>query len=306
MDVAVLGVGSAGRDVAQACASTGCQVSLFADDATEVMDTIDEIERRLATTVDAGDLAEEKKGATLDRLEATTGLEAAVSDVDIVIDTETADVGVLQRQFADIEELVDRDTLIATSGSAVSVTAAGAGLRYPDRALGLQFHRPLERPLVELVITEQTAATAIDRAELFVDTIEGTAVRVRDSPGLASIRLALAQEVEAMRLVDGSVAGVAGVDQVLTQGYGDATGPLERADRAGLHNRLDVLDYLADAVGDRYEPPEILERLVEQGNTGSGAGEGFYMWESGEPAEPAVPGPDLLGGDTVPEDPGQR
>lgn len=304
MKVAILGADALGRDIAQICAVSGDEVRVHADDASDVMDSIDIVERRLDDAVDAGTMGTGAEIDALDRLEATTGIEAAVEDADIVIDTVTDDVGDLQKRFASIEEFVDDDTLITTSQPGLSVTAGAAGLRQPDRALGLEFHRPLEGPIVEVVVTDQTTKEAVDRVESFVDGIGGTAVRIRDSPGLASGRLALALEAEAMRLVDEGIAGVEAVDELLADGYGHEMGPLERADRAGLADRLDVLTYLSDSVGERFEPPDLLERMVANGDTGAEAGEGFYVWESGEPTEPAVEGPDLFANREVPDDPG--
>lgn len=305
MNVAVLGAAAAGRDIAQVCALGGDEVSLHASDATDVMDAIDVIERRLADAIEAGRVTADAKAATIDRLEATTGLEAAVSAADVVIDTATDDVGALQRRFANIEEHVGREALITTSQSALSVTAAAAGLRHPDRALGLHFHRPLDGALVEIVVTEHTAETATERAESFLAGIETTAVIVRDTPGLASTRLALALEVEAMRLVADGVAGVEAVDTALTRGYDHPTGPLEQADSAGLDDRLAVLEQLAETLGERYRPPELLADRVAAGKTGADTGEGFYLWEDGEPTESALPDPDLAG-ESLPDDPARK
>jgi len=302
MDVAVLGAGATGREVAQLCVLAGHDVSLYADDATAVMDGIDAVERRLDDGA-AGEMDPEATAAMLDRLEGTTGVEAAVTDAEVVVETTTDDAEALQRRFAAIEEHAGRETLVATSRPTVRVTAAAAGLRHPDRALGLQFHRPLTAPLAEVVVAEQTADGAADRARAFVDGLDAVAVTVGDAPGHAATRLALALEAEAMRMVADGVAGVAAVDETLRQGYDHPTGPLERADRAGLDDRLEALEALADALGPRFRPPRLLAERVAAGATGSDAGEGFYVWEGGDPVEPALPDPALGRGHDGPDDP---
>jgi 3-hydroxybutyryl-CoA dehydrogenase len=304
MDVAVLGADVTGRAVAEICARAGYDVSFHSHDATIVMDSIDVIERRLDDALDAGDIETERREGTLDRLEATTGLEAAVSDASVVIETTLSDAGALQQRFAEIEELAARETLITTGQSTVSLTAAAAGLRRPDRALGLHFHRPLDRSLVEIVVAEQTTATHIDRAESFVDGLPVSAVSVRDTPGAGATRLALALEVEAMRMVADDIASVEAVDTVFTRSYETEVGPLERADRAGLADRLESLDYLADSLDERFQPPPLLADLVAEGQTGMEAGEGFYVWEDAEPTESALPEPSLAQDGKPPDDPG--
>jgi len=305
MDVAVLGAHSAGREIAQICALAGYDVSLYADDATAVMDGIDVVERRLDDAVVAGETEDDAVAATLDRLEGTTGLEAAVAEAGVIVETAIDDATEIQRRFAAIEEHAAREALVATSQSTIRTTAAAAGLRHPDRALGLQFHNLFSSPFVEIVVAEQTTESTVDRARGFVAGLDAAAVTVGDTPGHASVRLALALEVEAMRMVDAGHAGVAAVDETLTAGSEHPVGPLERADRAGLDSRLTTLETLTEALGPRFQPPPLLGDRIAAGATGSDAGEGFYVWEGGDPVEPAIPAPDLTRSATGLDDPGR-
>lgn len=302
MDVAVLGADERGRAIARVCARGGATVSLHAGDATAVMDSVDIVERRLDSAVDAGDLTPEERDGTVDRLEATTDLEGALDDATVVVETATSDEASLQARFAEIEELLDRDALVATSDPDVSLTRVAAGLRYPGRAVGLHFHRPLETTLVEVVVAEQTRGETVERAEQFLADVGRSPVVVRDTPGIASTRLALTVEREAMQMVEDGVAGIGDVDDVFEMGHGGER-VLERADRAGLDSRLAMLETLAAELGPRFEPPALLTELVADGKTGAAAGEGFYTWEGGEPVEPTLPGPRFPQQDDRPRDP---
>jgi len=291
MNVAVLGAGRLGRALAQLSAVAGHDVSLYDEDANAVMDAVDAIEGRLP-----GDEG-------VDRLSATTGLDAAVTDATVVAETATTDVTDLQTLFAELEEIISRETLVVPAGEGSPVTAAAAGLRHPDRAIGLQFRDPLSTQLVEVVVGEGTSADTCERAEAFVRGLDRSPVVVRDAPGVVSTRAALALEAEAMRLVAEGVAGVAAVDDALELGFDHATGPLEQADRAGLDNRLETLETLQAELGERFAPPELLQDLAADGKTGGPTGEGFYVWENGEPAEPALAAPALARQGQVPDDP---
>jgi 3-hydroxybutyryl-CoA dehydrogenase len=68
-------------------------------------------------------------------------------------------------------------------------------------------------------------------------------------------------------------------------GYNHPIGPLELTDVVGLDVRLDILEYLHEELGDRFEPPEILREKVERGYLGKKTGRGFYVWEGGEPKD---------------------
>ncbi len=283
MDITVLGVREQGRAIAQTCATTGCSVQLWAEDATSVMDAVDHIKQQATDKAQSNELT----------IEGTTGLEAAVAGSDIVIETAIDDVGALQRQFATIEQYVDDDVVVLSANPEQSITAATAGMRHPERALGIQFVTDGSDPLVEIVVTDQTADSVINRIELFTETIGATAIYVRDAPGLASTRLTLAIEAEAMWLVADGVTSVSAVDTLFTETYRYPIGPLERADRIGLAKRQAELLHLTDALGERYDPPPLLDALVEAGYTGQAAGEGFYRWDGDAPVGEAVEGPNF-------------
>lgn len=291
MDVAVLGAGATGRGIAQCCAAAGHAVTLYDDDANVAMDGIDAVEAGLDDAVAAGDLAVDAREAAVDSIEATTGLEGAVADADLVIETTDADRDERRALFADVEEAVEEAPLIATSGTSVSVTAVAAGLRNPGRAVGLHFVDPPAAPLVEVVVAEQTTEPTRDAAVSFVDGLDRESIVVRDTPGFAATRLGLALTVEAMTMVDERVAGVAVIDRATTAGHDHPVGPLAAADERGLDTTLAALDHLQGALGERFAPPPVLRAKVEAGDRGRKTGEGFYVWEGGEPVEPSEPDP---------------
>jgi len=278
MDVTVLGVTRRGQRVARRCARRDHSVTLHAEHPGDAMDAIDDISYRF-----------ERDGEDAD-LDATTGLESAAADADVVVETVTGTTDGLVERFSRLEPQVGGETLLVTADPEVSVTDVAKGLDTPERVLGFGFH-PVDTELVELTATEWTSSAVRDRAETFVEGLGATVLSVGDTPGLVGERLALAVELEGMRLLDEGLAGVTTVDELLVEGYDHEVGPLERADRAGLDRRLDALSELA-TLEDRYDPPDVLEQRVMLGKTGIEAGEGFYVWEDGNPVGPALEGPD--------------
>src|SRR5690606_29427596 len=103
---------------------------------------------------------------------------------------------------------------------------------------------------------------------------------VRDSPGFASSRLGIALALEAMRMLEDGVASAADIDQAMQLGYRHPMGPLRTTDVVGLDVRLGIAEELHGALGDRFEPPALLRRLVAEGRLGRKSGEGFYEWET--------------------------
>jgi len=288
MIVAVLGAGQRGRDIAQRCARAGHEVRLRGTDATAVMDRIDEIERTLGTA------------DGLDRVDGTTGLESAVNGAEVVVDAADRDTDGHRELVAEAETMVAEDTLLAVCEPTVSVTAVATGLRAPDRAVGLHLVDPPDGTVVEVVIAEQTTGRTRDRATAFVESLDATPVVVRDTPGFAAMRLELAAIAEAIRMVEEGVASVRDVDRAFEResaaergAAGRLRGPLARADRLGLETVLSGLTDLSERLDARFEPPELLRRKVEAGQLGASTGEGFYVWEDGEPTTGADPDPEV-------------
>ncbi len=54
--------------------------------------------------------------------------------------------------------------------------------------------------------------------------------------------------------------------------------PLRTTDVVGLDVRLGIAEELARELGPRFEPPELLRRLVAEEKLGRKSGEGFYVW----------------------------
>ena len=104
---------------------------------------------------------------------------------------------------------------------------------------------------------------------------------ITDSPGFATSRLGVLVGIEAIRMVEQGVAEPAEIDRAMRLGYGHPMGPLVLGDLVGLDVRLKIAEHLAGVYGERFEPPELLRTMVQEGNLGKKSGSGFYDWSTG-------------------------
>lgn len=273
-----------GHGIAQVSAMTGNEVQLRDIKSDIVDDGLAAIESNLQEGVEHSKVTPTEMEETMARLSGTTDLATAVTDADIVVEAVPEDLELKQETVTEVEQRAAGDVLIASNTSSLSLTDIASSLETPERAIGLHFFNPVHlMELVEVVVAEQTAAHTVDTAHQFVEDIGKTSVEVVDTPGFASSRLGVALGVEAMHMLQEGVASPRDIDAAMELGYNHPMGPIELSDVVGLDVRLDILEYLRKELGERFRPPQILKRKVRAGKLGKKAGEGFYVWEDGEP-----------------------
>jgi 3-hydroxybutyryl-CoA dehydrogenase len=170
-------------------------------------------------------------------------------------------------------------TMLASNTSSISISSLAAKLTRPESFIGMHFFNPAwSNPLVEIVVGEKTSTQTAASAQQLVNIIGKDAITVEDSPGFATSRLGIALGLEAIRMVSDGVASVADIDRAMELGYRHPMGPLRLTDLVGLDVRLDIARNLAQALGSRFEPPQLLIDMVASGDLGKKSGKGFFDW----------------------------
>jgi len=283
MRVAVLGAGTMGHGIAQVTAMAGHDVIVRDIETEYVENGLESIEDNLEGGIERDKISREEADAALERLSGTTDLAEAVEGADLVVEAVPEDIDLKTSTMADVEELVDDETVIATNTSSLSITEIASAAENDGRVIGLHFFNPVHiMELVEIVVAEQTDDETLEFAHEYIEDIDKTPVEVTDAPGFASSRLGVALGVEAMRMVEEGVADPQDIDTAMELGYNHPMGPIELGDVVGLDVRLDILEYLREELGERFKPPQVLKRKVRAGKLGKKSGEGFYVWEDGE------------------------
>ncbi len=266
--VGVYGGGRMGAGIAHVFATGGCDVTVIeADEAA-----VDAARTRITAS-----LAKGGNGAVPGRLTVVADA-SELSGCGLVIEAVPEDPSLKAAVLATMERAAP-DAWLASNTSSLSIDELAGVLRRPDRLVGLHFFNPVPvSELVEIVVGAATADALVERARSWVAALGKVAIVVQDSPGFASSRLGLAIALEAMRMLEEGVASAEDIDTAMTSGYRHRTGPLRTTDIVGLDVRLAIAEHLAQQIGVRFDPPEILRDKVAAGHTGRKAGQGFYNW----------------------------
>ncbi|GGO20612.1 3-hydroxyacyl-CoA dehydrogenase NAD-binding domain-containing protein [Microbispora bryophytorum] len=114
----------------------------------------------------------------------------AFADADFVIEAVFEDLGVKQKVFAEVEEVVSETCVLATNTSSLSVTDMAAGLRHPERVVGFHFFNPVAvLPLLEIVRGAATDDPTLSTAFAVGKTLKKSCVLVKDAPAFVVNRL---------------------------------------------------------------------------------------------------------------------
>lgn len=265
-----------GAGIAHAFLLAGSRVVVVERD-TEGVDAaalrIDESLRRSADRdpgLDAGECAA--------RLRVTTDVEAC-SEAALVVEAVPEDRVLKEDALARLEHVLPAEAVLASNTSSISIDDLALARRRPERFLGLHFFNPVpSSALVEIVRGAATDPAVVDTAREWVALLGKTPIVVVDSPGFASSRLGVALGLEAIRMLEERVASAADIDAAMTLGYRHPVGPLRTTDLVGLDVRLGIAQELARELGERFEPPALLRRMVAEGRLGRKSGAGFYDW----------------------------
>jgi 3-hydroxybutyryl-CoA dehydrogenase len=281
--IAVIGTGTMGRGIAQVAAQSGFTVVVCdVDQATTVAGLV-KIRSSLDRAVERGKLDADARAAANARLTSAFDPAQAAARVDLVIEAVPEKLELKQRTLSAALAGARPDVLVGSNTSSLSIAAIAAALPDPARVVGMHFFNPVPAmKLVEIVHHPGSAPEAVAAARAVVERMGKSAIVVRDAPGFASSRLGIALGMEAIRMLEEEIASPADIDTAMRLGYGHPMGPLELTDLVGLDVRLAIAEYLADELGDRFRPPELLRRKVAAGELGQKSGQGFYRWQDGK------------------------
>jgi enoyl-CoA hydratase/3-hydroxyacyl-CoA dehydrogenase len=286
--IAVLGAGNMGHGIAEVAAIAGYDVHLRDIKEEFVQNGYDQIEWSLGKLAENDQLGEDEADAALDRVTTYVDFEAAVADVDFVVEAVPEKMEIKQDVYTELEEYAPEDAVFATNTSSLSITDLSEVTERPERFCGMHFFNPPVRmQLVEVISGEHTDDEVLDLTEALAEDFGKTPVRVRkDSPGFVVNRILVPLLNEAAWLVHDDEATIDEVDSTTKYDIGLPMGAFELADQVGIDVSHDVLDYMQSVLGEAYEPCPLLVEKVEAEALGKKTGAGFYDYgEDGEGAD---------------------
>lgn len=278
----IIGPGTLGRSLAGWAPLRGLGVRLVGRDLAHAERAKNHVLQRWQEGLQKGRLTLEAIREAQERLRALPTWEEALEGTTIVLEALPENLDAKAEAWKRIHGLAAKDTLRLTGSSSLPVTRLAGLAGCQGELVGFHLFVPIDRMrVVEFVVPEDTSEGLEKRGSDLAEQLGLALVRVRDQPGYAASRMALAQGLEAMRMLEAGVASAEGLDTLMVKGYGHPIGPLALSDLIGLDLRLTIAEGIFRTQGDpRFEPPQILRDLVAQGRVGKKVGRGFLFWDT--------------------------
>ena len=278
--VGVVGAGTMGNGIAQACAVAGIDV-VMVDVAQDAVDRgVAAVDASLGRLQKKEKITGQARAAVLARIRGTTDY-GALADSGLIVEAATENLDLKLRILRDVDKLAGSHALLASNTSSISITALAAAVSHPERFLGMHFFNPVPMmALVELIRGLQTSDRTIAAARAFAERLGKTPIAVKNSPGFVVNRILCPMINEAIFALQEGLASAEDIDNGMRLGCNHPIGPLALADMIGLDVMLAVMNvFYADFNDPKYRPAPLLKEMVAAGYLGRKSKRGFYRYE---------------------------
>jgi len=277
--VGIIGAGTMGNGIAQACAVAGLDVIMVDISDAAVQKGIATVVTSLDRLIKKGEITELRKAAALGRIKGSTAYED-LKAAQIVIEAATENFDLKVKILKQIDSLIGDDVIIASNTSSISITKLGAVVSHAERFIGMHFFNPVPMmALVEIIRGLQTSDTTHGLVEELARQLGKYPITVKNSPGFVVNRILCPMINEAFCVLGEGLACAEEIDEGMKLGCNHPIGPLALADMVGLDTMLAVMEVLYTEFADpKYRPAMLLREMVAAGYLGRKTGRGAYIY----------------------------
>ena len=275
--IAVVGAGTMGSSITVALISRGFPVILKDVNEQAVSTGIANIDRMLKSRVDRG-LSQEE--ADNQRALVQTAVDyRSFAEIDFVIEAVPESQDLKRKVFRDLDEFCNVDAIFASNTSSLSITQLGAFTRRPDKVVGLHFFNPAHlMKLVEVIPGLETSPDTVNTAISVGQSLGKLSVRVEECASFLVNRLLGRYINESLWVLQEGNVSVEEIDKAAVD-YVMPIGPLALRDMNGSDVGLSVARFNYQEYGERFQPPAVLEEMVERNLLGQKTRQGFYLYD---------------------------
>ena len=277
--VGIIGAGTMGNGIAQACAVCGLNVVMVDINEAAVAKGVATVAGSLERLIKKEKISAAERDAALARIKGSTSYEDLKS-AQLVIEAATENYELKVKILKQIDAIVAPDVIIASNTSSISITKLAAVTSRAERFIGMHFFNPVPMmALVEIIRGLQTSDETHDAVQAMAKALGKTPITVRNAPGFVVNRILVPMINEAFFVLAEGLATAQDIDAGMKLGCNQPIGPLALADMVGLDVCLAVMEvYLSEFGDSKYRPCPLLKEMVAAGRLGRKSGRGVYQY----------------------------
>lgn len=277
--IGIIGAGTMGNGIAQACATSGINVVMIDISDAAVAKGLATIESSLDRLIKKEKISENDKAQALSKIQVSTDYQA-LKGLNMVIEAATENYDIKVKILKQIDSIVDKETIIATNTSSISITQLAATVSNSERVIGMHFFNPVPMmALVEIIRGLQTSDKTHQLVHDMSKVLGKEPITVKNAPGFVVNRILVPMINEAFFVLSEGLSTPEDIDTGMKLGCNHPIGPLALADMIGLDTCLAVMEVYFNNFNDsKYRPCPLLREMVAAGYLGRKTGRGVYHY----------------------------
>jgi 3-hydroxybutyryl-CoA dehydrogenase len=277
--VGIIGAGTMGNGIAQACAVAGVRAVMVDISQGAVDKGLATVAGSLDRLIKKEKLTPAQKDAALALIKGSTNYED-LKEAQLVIEAATENHELKLKILKQVDAMLAPEAIIASNTSSISITKLAAATSRADRFIGMHFFNPVPMmALVEIIRGYLTSDETHDKVKALSERLGKSPITVKNAPGFVVNRILVPMINEAFFVLAEGIATAEDIDAGMKLGCNQPIGPLALADMIGLDVCLAVMEVYLEQFGDsKYRPCPLLKEMVAAGQLGRKTGRGVYAY----------------------------